>query len=165
MPPPRRPHVASPDEIKITRDGDTAIIAYADEKIATTYLKMRREKLAAMTDEELLAFWNEGIEARDAMMAEYEHVAVEIPIGTPQVEFFERGDQWVPRGHVLRCVVLGRPGDPDEPVVSIDDRDFTMLEFAKMLGTYGGWGMRIAFVPDDEIHEEPEIEVREPRKK
>ena len=165
MPPPRRPHVASPDEIKITRDGDTAIIAYADEKIATTYLKMRREKLAAMTDEELLAFWNEGIEARDAMMAEYVHVAVEIPIGKPQVEFFERGDQWVPRGHVLRCVVLGSPGDPDEPVVSIDDRDFTMLEFAKMLGTYGGWGMRIAFVPDDEIHEEPEIEVREPRKK
>ncbi len=31
-----------------------------------------------------------------------------------------------------------------------------------MVGTFGGWGMRIAFVPDDELHDEPIIEVREP---
>ncbi len=29
--------------------------------------------------------------------------------------------------------------------------------------TYAGWGMRIAFVPDDRVAEEPEVEVREPR--
>jgi hypothetical protein len=57
-------------------------------------------------------------------MKEYEHVAIEVPLGHPQVEFFERGDQWVPRGHVLRCVVQGHSGDdPDEPFVTIDDRD------------------------------------------
>lgn len=30
MPLPRRPHIASLDEVRITRDGDTAVIEYAD---------------------------------------------------------------------------------------------------------------------------------------
>jgi hypothetical protein len=34
-------------------------------------------------------------------------------------------------------------------VVEIDDREFTLEEFGKMLVTYAGWGMRIEFVPDD----------------
>ncbi|MGA3123087.1 MAG: hypothetical protein ABSF69_20140 [Polyangiaceae bacterium] len=162
MPMPRRPHRASPDEIKITRDGDTAIIAYADPKVATTHFKIGREKLTAMSDEEVFALWNEHIEARDQLMQEYDHVAVEVPPGHPQVRYFEEGDQWVPRGDVLRCVVMGSNGEPDEPFITIDDRDFTPKEFAKMVGTFGGWGMRIVFVPDDELHDEPVVEVREP---
>jgi hypothetical protein len=162
MPMPRRPHRASPDEIRITREGDNAIIAYADPSVATTNFTIGREKLAAMTDAEVLAVWNEHIDARDALMKEYDHVAVEVPLGRPQVRYSERADQWVPRGHVLRCVVLGSSGDPDEPFLSIDDRDFTPMEFAKMASTFGGWGMRIVFVPDDELHEEPAVEVREP---
>ena len=53
-------------------------------------------------------------------------------------------------------------GEPDEPFITIDDRDFTPSEFARLVGTFGGWGMRIVFVPDDELHAEPMIEVREP---
>lgn len=163
MPMPRRPHRASPDEIKITRDGDNAIIAYADPNVATTHFKIGREKLAAMTDEEVFALWNEHIEARDELMKEYDHVAVEIPPGRPQVRYFDRGDQWMPRGQVLRCLALGATGDdPDEPFLTIDDRDYTPMEFAKMVTTFGGWGMRIVFVPDDELYDEPVIEVREP---
>ena len=30
--------------------------------------------------------------------------------------------------------------------------------------TYTGWGMRIVFVPDDETHLEPRVDVREPEK-
>jgi len=41
----------------------------------------------------------------------------------------------------------------DEPFVSIDGRDFTLCEFMTMVGTFGGWGMRIEFVPDDELNE------------
>jgi hypothetical protein len=162
MPMPHRPHRASPDEIKIARDGDTAIIAYADPKVATTHFKIGREKLAKMTDEEVFAMWNEHIDARDQLMQEYEHVAVEVPPGRPQVEFHERSDQWVPRGDVLRCVVMGSLSNPDEPFLTIDDRDFTPMEFARMVSTFGGWGMRIVFVPDDELHETPVVEVREP---
>jgi hypothetical protein len=27
--------------------------------------------------------------------------------------------------------------------------------------THAGWGMRVVFVPDDEVHESPRIEVRQ----
>ena len=162
MPLPRRPRRASPDEVKITRDGDNAIITYADPKVATTHFTVGREKLATMTDEEVFALWSDHLETRDELMKAHEHVAVEIPAGRPQLRHFEAGDQWVPRGDVLRCVVLGSLDGPNEPFLTIDDRDFTPREFAKMVGTFGGWGMRITFVPDDELHDEPIVEVREP---
>jgi hypothetical protein len=162
MPIPRRPHRASPDEIKVSRDGDHAVIRYANPKVATTHFKVGRANLAKMTDEEVLALWNEHLHARDQLMAAYDHVAVEIPMGRPQVRYFEEGGQWVPRGDVVRCVVMGSSGDPDAPFVTIDGRDFTPREFARMVSTFGGWGMRIVFVPDDELHDEPVVEVREP---
>jgi hypothetical protein len=31
-----------------------------------------------------------------------------------------------------------------------------------MVGTFGGWGMRIEFVPDDEMHERPKLRVGDP---
>lgn len=164
MPIPRRPHVASPDEVRITRDGDAAIIEYADSDVATTNFIIGKKKLDKMTDAQVLRMWNRHIRTRDELMAEYEHVCVEIPLGKPQVKYEELSDQWVPRGDVLRTRVLGAMGndDLDEHLVTIDNRDFTIREFARMISTFGGWGMRIAFVPDDELHEEPEIVVKEP---
>ena len=50
----------------------------------------------------------------------------------------------------------------DEVFVSIDGRDFTLAEFMKMVGSFGGWGMRIEFVPEDELHQRPKLEVCEP---
>jgi len=38
----KRPHVASPDEVGITRDGDVAIIEYADPDIYITNRKRAR---------------------------------------------------------------------------------------------------------------------------
>jgi hypothetical protein len=165
MPLPKRPHVASPEQVRITRDGDYATIEYADGQIATTRLKMGADRLAVMTDTDVLAFWNEHIEANQAFRDSYNYVATEIPVGKPQVEYFEEADQWVARGGVLRCQIVtdaAVPVDLDEPVVSIDGRDFTTAEFIKLLGGHGGWGMRIVFVPDDELHERPKIRVREP---
>jgi hypothetical protein len=165
MPKPRKPHVASPDEIRITRDGDSAIIEYADPKVATTYLTVGADKLAAMTDEDVLTMWNEMLEARDEHRKTIDYVATEIPVGKPQVKYYERGKQWTPRGDVLRCQILTDAAvtpDRDEPFVSIDGRDFTLGEFMTMVGTFGGWGMRIEFVPDDEMHERPKLRVGEP---
>lgn len=162
----RPPHVASPDEVRITRDGDTAIFEYADSGVATTHLVMEAGRLAKMSDLELLAYWNERIAATDEFIrTQGRSTLTEIPVGRPQVEYFERGDQWVPRGHVVRTVILNDAGtEPslDEPFVCIDGRDFTLGEFFKMVGTFGGWGMRIAFVGDDATHEQPKIKVREP---
>ena len=163
MPLPRRPHVASPDEVRITRDGDAAIIEYADPKVAVTHFTLGKEKLAMMSDEEILKVWNDGVAATEELVQEHDYVATEVPLGRPQLRYFAGGDQWVPRGDVLRGEVLGSTGDdPDEPFISFDDRDFTPREFVRMMSTYGGWGLRITFVPKDEVHDEPEIEVKEP---
>jgi hypothetical protein len=165
MPLPKRPYVASAEQVRITRNGDDAIIEYADESVATTHLKMGADKLASMTDEQLLEFWNDGIVARDEHRESLSYTATEIPEGKPQVEFFERGNQWTPRGHVVRCQILSDAAiqpDLDEPFVAIDGRDFTLAEFMSMVGSFGGWGMRIEFVPDDELHKRPRLKVREP---
>jgi len=54
-------------------------------------------------------------------------------------------------------------GGPDyETTIWIDDKELSLAELGRMLLNYNGWGMRTAFVPDDEIHEQPVIEVREP---
>ena len=37
-----------------------------------------------------------------------------------------------------------------------------MAAFGRMLKVFAGFGMRIAFVDEDEVTEEPEIVVREP---
>lgn len=50
----------------------------------------------------------------------------------------------------------------DEHLVTIDNRDSTIREFAGMISTFGGGGMRVTFVPNHELHEEPEIVVKEP---
>ena len=166
MPKLKRPHVASPDEVKITRNGDTAVFEYADPRIATTHFTVGAEKLSTMNDQELLDFWNQGIEATDHFIRNQKFTLTEIPVGKPQVEYHERSDQWVPRGHVVRAVIMtdcAIEPDLDEVFVAIDDRDFTLREFFKMVGTFGGWGMRIAFVGDEDTHERPKIKVREPK--
>jgi hypothetical protein len=43
-------------------------------------------------------------------------------------------------------------------VVSIDRRDLTLGAFMTMVGTFGGWGMRIEFVPDEELHQSSQVE-------
>lgn len=159
----KRPHLASLDQVRITREGDAAVIEYADPTVATTHFTLGTD-VHAMTDQEILDRFNEYIQARDQAMAEYEHIAVEIPPGRPQIEYFARGDQWTPRGDVLRCVISD--GGPDnEPIIYIDDQELSWDEFGRLLTTHAGWGMRVTFVPDDRVHENPEIEVREPKER
>jgi hypothetical protein len=47
------------------------------------------------------------------------------------------------------------------PIIAVDDQEFTWDEFGRMLCTYAGWGMRIVFVPNDELSQPPRIAVRE----
>jgi hypothetical protein len=99
--------------------------------------------------------------ATQELADEYEHVAVELPPGRRQIEYDAETETWLPRGGVLRCVI----SDEDRkkgPTIHIDDNALTFREFGKLLEVYSGWGMRVTFVPDDELHEEPTIEVREP---
>lgn len=67
----------------------------------------------------------------------------------------------MPRGDVLRCVV-NDGGLDGEATVFIDERELSLQDFGRMLTSRAGWGMRITFVPDDRLTENPEIEVRGP---
>jgi hypothetical protein len=39
-----------------------------------------------------------------------------------------------------------------------------LAEFGKLLRYYAGWGMRIAFVPEERVTENPKMVVRDPKK-
>lgn len=115
-----------------------------------------------MTDREILDRFNECFTANEQRRAECEHMAIEIPPRKPQIEYFDKGCQWTPRGDVLRCVI--DDGGPDnEPIIHIDDRVLSWTEVGRLLTTYAGWGMRVILVPEDETQIEPRIEVREPK--
>lgn len=159
MPRMKKPHIATLDDVIISRNGDYAEITYRDPTVGGVNLKIG-PKVDRMTDREILDIHNETILARQQAAASYRHEAVEIPPGKPQASYFELGDQWVPRGDVLRCVIHDEV--ENRPVIEIDGREFTLEEFGTMLTTYSGWGMRIVFVPDSELETTPVIVVREP---
>ncbi len=152
-------YIARLDEVTIAREGDSAIIRYKEEEIMTTHLKIGPE-ISSMSDEAILEFFNDTLRTQAQLAAEYKHVAVEVPLGSPQIKYFARGHQWCPRGAVLRCLV--EDDENGQLVVGIDDQELSLEEFGRMLTTYAGWGMRIEFVPDDQLHRRPALEVREP---
>jgi hypothetical protein len=153
----KKRHLARLDEVTIERDGDTAVVRYHDPEIPTTALTIG-PKLSTLTDADVLALFNDMLRQQAANAAAYKHVAIETPLGSPQIR--RMGDQWVARGDVLRCQVLD--DTEGQLVVEIDDRELTLEEFGRMLVTHAGWGMRIEFVPDDAVHRRPALQVREP---
>jgi hypothetical protein len=156
----KKPCTASPEQVRITREGEYAVIEYADSSIMTVHLKIGPE-IEKMTDLDILDLHNDIIETQEEMAAGYEHVAVEIPRGRPQIEYHSEANQWTPRGGVLRCVI-GDGGLEEGPVFYIDDEELTLRKFGGLLSPYAGWGMRIVFVPDDQLTEQPSIEIRDP---
>jgi len=159
MPRPR-PRLARIDEVDITRQENAAEISFRDGTVGSTLLQLG-PRVAIMTDAEILEAFNDTMWAMQRSTAEYHHVAVEVPSGKPQISYSPLSDQWVPRGHVLRCCI-DDGGSHGETEVEIDNRVLSMHEFGRLLAVYAGWGMRIVFVPDDRLTEIPEIDVREP---
>ena len=155
----KKPRPASPDEVRITREGDTAVIEYAEPSIRTVHLRLG-PVLAAMTDAEVLDRFNAMLEAQAELAAGMDLTLTEVPPGRPQMAYFERCDQWTPRGEVLRCHI---ETDAERgTLVLIDDVELDMAAFGRLLETFAGFGMRIAFVDEDDIAERPEIVVKEP---
>jgi hypothetical protein len=159
----KKPYHALLDDVTISRNGDMAIITYHDPDVMITHFKPGGN-IKKLTDGQILDQFNQTIAARNMLAAAYEHVAVEIPPGRPQIEYFEAGDQWTPRGDVLRCIVAGDGRNEDDVFVHIDENELSLREFGKLLSTCSGWGMRLIFVPEDELEKTPAIEVREPDK-
>ena len=156
----KKPYIAALDQVKISRQGEYGIIEYVEPNVSSTHLKIGPEA-QNMTDQEILDQHNRILHMQQQMRLEYEHIAVEIPPGRPQIKYSELCNQWTPRGDVLRCVIADG-GPSGEAVIYIDDHELSLEEFGRLLTTYAGWGMRVVFVPDDRTEEEPNIEVRDP---
>jgi len=162
MPRIKKPRRASLDEVRITREGDAAIIANADPLVSAMQLRIGPQVIQ-MTDVEILSVFNDVMASQEQALREYDNTLVEIPVGKSQVKFAERSNQWVPEGDVLRCYI--EDNEQGEAVIWIDDQELSLRDFGRMLTVHAGWGMRIAFVPEELVAEEPRIEVREPDKK
>ena len=113
-----------------------------------------------MTDAEVLELFNDMLEAQAEIAAGVDPALTEIPPGLPQIEYNERSNQWVPRGQVLRCHIEGDA--EDGTIIQIDDVELDLAAFGRMLQVFSGFGMRIAFLDEEDVREEPEIVVREP---
>ncbi len=155
---PKKPVAATMHAVRITREGEYANIDYKNPAISGVSLKIG-PRINEMTDQDILDLHNRIIRQKETMAAQYHHVAVEIPPGKPQIEFFENCDQWAPKGDVLRCLI--HDDEYGELVVEIDGRELSLREFGRMLTTHAGWGMRIIFVPDNEIGKEPNVVIGE----
>src|SRR4030067_1603447 len=101
MPRPKKPIVATKHGVTITRQGEYAIINYKDPGISSVHLKVG-PRITDMTDQDILKLHNTVITRMNRLAAEYHHVAVEIPLGKPQVTYSKMSCQWIPRGVELR---------------------------------------------------------------
>jgi hypothetical protein len=155
----RRPPVARLADVTIRREGDEAIIDFRDPAIATTHFHVGTA-LHRLTDQQILDQFNEIVDA-ERRAAGRRHVALEIPVGRPQIRYYGIADQWVPRGGVLRCVI-DDSGPDGEAIIHVDDQPLSLAEFGRLLCTYAGWGLRITFVPEDALATAPRITVGEP---
>ena len=116
-----------------------------------------------MSDRDIVDVFNGIIAAQDKLLHEWDQTVIEIPLGRPQIEHRPDSDQWIPRSEVLRCIV--DDGGPDgEITVHIDNSELSLAEFGELLKYYAGWGMRVAFLPEELVTENPKIVVREPKK-
>jgi hypothetical protein len=116
-----------------------------------------------MSDQEVVDVLNDVLAAQVQSLREWDNTVTEIPVGKPQIKFSRDSDQWVPQGEVLRCII--HDNEHREPVFEIDGKELSLREFGRMLVVYAGWGMRIAFVPEELVHEQPKIKVRQPRRR
>lgn len=157
---PKIRYIAALDEVTVIRDGDCARIEYKEAGIAVTTLEIGPE-IAEMSDSEIVEAHNQVLRSEAKQATEYKHAVFEVPLGTAQIEYFAQCDQWVPISGVLRCLI--QIAEDGEIIVEIDGRKLRLKQFGKLLAVHGGWGMRIEFVPADEVHRRPVLQVREPR--
>lgn len=155
----KKRYIARLDEVTISRDNDVAIISYLEKGVPGTNLEIG-PKILQMSNQEILDLHNECLRVQAQRAANFKFVAVEVPLNSPQIKYFKPGEQWVPRGDVLRCML--HDDEDGRVVVQIDDKELSLEQFGRLLLTQVGWGMRVEFVPEDALHRRPSRQVREP---
>jgi len=156
---PKRPIHVLIDQVRITREGGDAIIDHADANVSGARVAIG-PRIASMSDADIVDMYNDILDSQWGLLQQWDKTVVEEPPGEKQIDYHENSDQWVPRGDVLRCVI--DDGGPNgEVIIHIDDEGLSLAEFGRLLSVHAGWGMRIVFVPEEFIAENPMVKVRE----
>lgn len=162
MRPKKPPHILI-DQVRITREGNDAIIDHADANLSGARIAIG-PGIATMTDADIVEMYNDILDSQSALLEAWDKTVVEEPPGEKQIDYHENSDQWVPRGDVLRCII--DDGGPNgEVIIHVDDQELSLAEFGRLLSVHAGWGMRIAFVPEEFVTENPTVKVREPQRR
>jgi hypothetical protein len=156
---PKKPTHVLIDQVRITREGNDAIIDHADANFSGA----RITGIATMTDAEIVEMYNDILDSQWALLEAWDKTVVEEPPGEKQIDYHENSDQWVPRGDVLRCII-DDAGPNGEVTIHIDEQELSLAEFGRLLKVHAGWGMRIAFVPEEFVTENPTVKIRKPER-
>jgi hypothetical protein len=160
----KKPVRALIDQVRITRDGNDVIIEYADPEISGTRLTIGPQ-LKTMTDHDIVEVFNGMMDAHERLLLPgWNKTVVEVPPGKPQLEYHQNSNQWLPRGDVLRCIIDDGSGPDDGVTIHIDKVELSLQQFGHLLRVYAGWGMRIAFVPEEHVTDNPKVEIADPKK-
>lgn len=154
-----KPFIATLQDVQITREGTAVHFSYPGRDHGGQIIEVG-EDTTNMTDLELLEIHNDIARKTIEMIKSYEHIAIEIPEGKPQISYDKQCCQWVAKGDVIRCIV-GWDEQNEGPSIEIDDKVLTWQEFGKMVSTWEGWGMRITCVPDNELSKTPTVVIGE----
>jgi len=155
---PKRPTHVLIDQVRITRDGDIATIDHADPNLSGAHITIL-PGIATMTDADIVKIYNDMLDSQWALSQNWDKTVVEEPPGEPQIDYHETSDQWAPRGDVLRCIIHDA-GPNGEVTIHIDDQELSLAQFGRLLTVHAGWGMRIAFVPEEFVTENPKVKIR-----
>jgi hypothetical protein len=159
----KKPTSVSIEQVRIIREGYDAIVDHARSGFSGTHLAIGPD-IATMTNADIVDLYNDILESQERLLAEWDKTVIEEPLEEKQIDYHENSDQWVPRGDVLRCII--DDGGPEgEVTIHIDDKELSLAEFGRMLMVHAGWGMRIAFVPEEFISENPKVEIRKPKRR
>ena len=93
----KKPTRAIIDQVRITREGNDAIIDYADSSISGTRLTIGPD-IATMTDREIIDVFNGILAAQERLLAAWDKTVTEEAPGEKQMDYHEDSGQWVPRG-------------------------------------------------------------------
>jgi hypothetical protein len=150
---PKKPTHVLIDQVRITREGKDAIIDHADANLSG----MRIRGIATMSDAEVVEMYNQILDSQWALLEAWDKTVTEEPPGEKQIDYHEDSRQWVPRGD--HCII--DDGGPEgEVTIHIDDKELSLAEFGRLLTVHAGWGMRIAFVSEEFIAENPTVKIR-----
>jgi hypothetical protein len=119
----KKPIRATIDQVRVTREGNDAIIDYADPGISGTRLTIGPQ-IVTMTDRDIVDVFNGILIAQERLLAAWNKTVVEEPLGGKQIDYHEESAQWVPRCDMLRCTI-DDAGPDGEVTIQIDDKELS----------------------------------------